>query len=665
MNILFISSVYPTFIDPTKGTFNRSLVRALNRRHQVRVIAPVSWLDDLRARGGRGARQNGRLRSLALDDVPVDYPRYYYSPKVLRRFYGRFYWHSMRHSLARLLAAWRPDVVIAFWAHPDGEAAIRAAHALGVASAVIVGGSDVLVLGRDPGRRRCVRNVLSAADAVVAVSDDLQKRVINLGISPEKVHVWARGIDVSLFSPGDRCDARRRLGIPPTRPSLLWVGRMDPVKGLDILIESCVLLRERGVDFQLYLIGAGPLRGELIAQVEAKRLSEQITFVGPKLHDELPDWYRAADLTVLPSRSEGLPNVLRESLACGSPFVASNVGGIAEIADPRCSMLVPPEDPSALADALAQGLARWGGNGSAIAPVFPTWDESADALMKILKPYVGSRAVNTYKEVRAPRACADRIGLMNPDQHKATKLMSLEQGDVPSFRESRAGRGFSAEKLAAPSWTRQAIRRALAAILPARLFLTHGSRRHRSVCVTFDDGPDPELTPALLDVLRDCGIKATFFVIGEKVERHPGIVTRIAAEGHCVASHGFYHNDPASTSAGQLLEEVRRTAKLLGGLLGHDVRLFRPPHGSLTASKLLSLWKARQTVVLWNVDPKDYQCKTAQELHDWFGAHALQAGDLVLLHDKIPHAIEIVPSLSKQARASGLTFATVSDWVSS
>ena len=106
-----------------------------------------------------------------------------------------------------------------------------------------------------------------------------------------------------------------------------------------------------------------------MARSEARGLSTYVTFVGPKTHDELPDWYRAADLTVLPSRSEGLPNVLRESLACGTPFVASDVGGIREIADRSSSLLVSSEDPASLADAIAQGLDRWDGDRSLARPM--------------------------------------------------------------------------------------------------------------------------------------------------------------------------------------------------------------------------------------------------------------------------------------------------------
>ncbi len=196
------------------------------------------------------------------------------------------------------------------------------------------------------------------------------------------------------------------------------------------------------------------------------------------------------------------------------------------------------------------------------------------------------------------------------------------------------------------------------------MLLTRGPRHVRSVCLTFDDGPDPVLTPPLLDVLRDCGVRATFFVIGEKVERHPWIVRRMAAEGHCVGSHSFHHSDPESTSARQLLDEVRRTTALLSGLLGQEVTLFRPPHGKLKAAVLWGLWRAGQTVVLWNVDPKDYARPSAQDLQCWFAERHLERGDLILLHDRFPYAIDIIPDLAKQVRESGLTFATISDWLS-
>src|SRR5437763_12347629 len=106
----------------------------------------------------------------------------------------------------------------------------------------------------------------------------------------------------------------------------------------------------------LYVVGGGPERAALERRIAEIGLAERVHFVGALRHHELPDWFRAADATVLPSRSEGIPNVLRESLACGTPFVATRVGGIPEISQTAANRLVPVDDYAALAAALAQTL---------------------------------------------------------------------------------------------------------------------------------------------------------------------------------------------------------------------------------------------------------------------------------------------------------------------
>ena len=268
----------------------------------------------------------------------------------------------------------------------------------GASSCVIIGGSDVLLMTRKPSRRRRVQGVLEATDAVITVNDDLKNAVVRLGIPADKVYVWHQGIDVGQFQPGDRYLARQQLGIPVPGRVIVWVGRMDPVKGLDILLESCVLLRARGTEYHLYLVGDGPLRRDLVAQAESHGLSKHVTFVGPKLHNELPDWYRAADLTVLPSRSEGLPNVLRESLACGTPFVASNVGGISEISRSELLSARSPRRSHVPCRCDREGHRSLGRARRGDSPGFQSWEESANALVGIMQPHVTARAFDEYKE---------------------------------------------------------------------------------------------------------------------------------------------------------------------------------------------------------------------------------------------------------------------------
>jgi len=292
MKILLITTVFPSPARPSQGTFNKEMVRALSAEHEVKVVSPVAWPTALRERD--------RFRRLdSVDGIDTHHPIYFYTPKICRRWYGEFFWWSVRGTLHSLLRSFRPDVVMGYWAHPDGEAAVRFARRIGAPSVVMVGGSDILVLSADPSRGRSIRRVLEEADAVVAVSQDL-RHTISSGDRPVcNVHVVYRGVDTKKFHAGDRAEARARLGIPARVPALLWVGRMVPVKGLDVLIDACALVRA-SADFRLYLVGGGPLRAALAAQAAALGVADRVTFVGDVPHDELGDWYRAADVTVLP-----------------------------------------------------------------------------------------------------------------------------------------------------------------------------------------------------------------------------------------------------------------------------------------------------------------------------------------------------------------------------
>jgi glycosyltransferase involved in cell wall biosynthesis len=387
MRILFITNVFPSPWRPGNGVFNFELVSALAVHHQVSVVCPISWVERMRAGWRRpGSPAHDRLRRAG---VEVCYPCFYYPPKVLRSHYGFFLWHSVAPDVRELLHRQRPEAVLAYWAHPDGEIAVRAARLAGVPAVVMTGGSDTLVLTRQRRRRKCILRVLHAADGIIAVSQHLKWKLAEFGIAPEKVRVVYRGVS-DAFHPGSRSEARRALGIATAETMLLWVGRMVSVKGLDVLLQACALLGQRGRGFQLYLVGTGPLRCSLETQAETLGLRDTVRFVGAVPHERLPDWYRAADLTLLPSRSEGVPNVLLESLACGTPFVASQVGGIPEMDGGPRSRLVPPDNPDLLAEAIDASLrASALGVGLSTPPpqaIRPrTQAEAADAVIRMLQ----------------------------------------------------------------------------------------------------------------------------------------------------------------------------------------------------------------------------------------------------------------------------------------
>lgn len=393
MRLLFLSNSFPNALSATRGTFNLSLWRAVAAEHHVRVVSPVSWIEEFAAR-----RCGHSLGDRTLNFEPqltATYPRFWYPPRCLRPWYGSYLWWSIERHLKREITDFRPDAIVSYWAHPDGEAAVRAGKWAGIPAVTMVGGSDVLLLGRSGSRRRAILSVLKSADAVVPVSRNIAHTLIADGLPAAKIRVIPRGVNRDVFHPGDSNQARTNLNLPRDRPLLVAVGRLVPVKGFDILIDAVQLLVRRRSDNPVphvanvlcCIVGSGELHGKLSAQIERHDLQEHVRLVGAQGQQELADWYRAADYTVLSSHSEGIPNVLLESLCCGTPFVATRVGGVADIADERYHDLVPPGNAAALATALASRLASMSVSSDTDVPCFipPTWESSAQQLCSLIE----------------------------------------------------------------------------------------------------------------------------------------------------------------------------------------------------------------------------------------------------------------------------------------
>jgi glycosyltransferase involved in cell wall biosynthesis len=260
---------------------------------------------------------------------------------------------SIRSAFDRAVRELRPQIVLASWAYPDAWAAWKLARGANLPLVAKVHGSDVLLLAKGARRQRTLE-ALSGADAVIAVSRQLAARTAELGVEPSRLHVVYNGVDTTLFTPGDARAARAGLKLS-AEPLVLFVGNLAPVKGLNVLIDACALLRDRGVRFECRLIGQGPLRRALSRRIQTAGLAQLVQLHGPCRLAELPDWYRAASVLALPSFSEGVPNVILEARACGTPVVASRVGGIPEILD---ASLVPPNDAGALADSIERAIRR-------------------------------------------------------------------------------------------------------------------------------------------------------------------------------------------------------------------------------------------------------------------------------------------------------------------
>jgi len=199
--------------------------------------------------------------------------------------------------------------------------------------------------------------IVSDADRIVAANVVERAELLrDYRAHASRIATVPCGVDTDLFTPGDRAEARRRLGLDD-RPVLLWVGRIAPIKGLDTLLDTVARLREAGRDMRLLVVGGEadePTNGHetsLRRRIAALGLGESVRFVGPQPQSVLPLYYAAADVTVLPSYYESFGMVALEAMACGSPVIASRVGGlVTTVRDGVTGFLVPDGDVEALAE---------------------------------------------------------------------------------------------------------------------------------------------------------------------------------------------------------------------------------------------------------------------------------------------------------------------------
>jgi glycosyltransferase involved in cell wall biosynthesis len=352
VQILTFTTLYPSAAQPQHGIFVETRLRKLVEDGAVaaHVVAPCPWFPLGSARLGRYAEFARIPRQEIRHGLQVTHPRYPVLPKI-----------GMSISPLALFAATLPllrrqirdggdfALIDAHYFYPDGVAAVLLGRALGRPVVITARGSDLNILARHPVPRRWIEWAARRADGLITVSNGLKQRLVELGIAAERVRVLRNGVDLVLFRPHDRYTARQALGF--TRPTLLAVGNLVALKRHRLIIEALAQLPE----CELAIVGEGPERGAIEKAARKRGVAGRIRLLGRVPQDRLPEIYSAADLLLLASTHEGWPNVLLESMACGTPVVASEVGGVAEIVGgSEAGRVIAEITPNRLVDAVRQ-----------------------------------------------------------------------------------------------------------------------------------------------------------------------------------------------------------------------------------------------------------------------------------------------------------------------
>ena len=352
---LLFSTLYPSTARPLHGIFVETRLRELLKTGAVetKVVAPVPWFPWAGERFGEYGSFAATPQFERRDGVDVFHPRYFLAPKV-----GM---NSAPYALARgALPTIRKlvrdgfdfDLIDAHYYYPEGVAASFIAKALGRPFVVTARGTDINVIADYPVPRRLILDTAQAAAASIGVSRALMERLADLGAAREKLEVFRNGVDLERFHPVPRDAARQQIGIcaAPDDHMVLSVGNLVELKGHHLAIEA---LQELPKGTRLAIIGKGSDYSRLEALARQLGLADRVHFAGVIPPDQLKWWYSAADVLVLCSSREGWPNVLLEAMACGTPVIATKVGGVAEVLAHGAGTLLSGRSSAALVSALA------------------------------------------------------------------------------------------------------------------------------------------------------------------------------------------------------------------------------------------------------------------------------------------------------------------------
>ncbi|MDB5905998.1 MAG: glycosyltransferase family 4 protein [Massilia sp.] len=357
MKLLTFSTLFPNTEQPNHGIFVETRLRYLlaSGKAESKVVAPVPWFPSTHPRFGNYARFAGAPASEVRHGIDVVHPRYAHLPKIGMEMAPWLMAQSVKPAIARIIdEGYDFDLIDAHYFYPDGVAAVQLGRYFNKPVVITARGSDISLIPQHWIARKLIQGAAARANAIITVCDALKTELVQLGVDAAKITPLRNGVDLQRFQPGDRAGLRATLGLDGF--VLLSVGHLLPVKGHDLAIAALPMLP----DATLLIAGTGILRGRLEALARELGVQHRVRFLGAVPQPELPRYYCAADALVLASSREGWANVLLESMACGTPVVATNVWGTPEVVTaPAAGLLMKERSPQGLADAVGQLRANY------------------------------------------------------------------------------------------------------------------------------------------------------------------------------------------------------------------------------------------------------------------------------------------------------------------
>ena len=353
LRVLTLSTLFPNAHQPQLGLFVERQPRGLGARDgvEVRVVAPIGLPTWPRSLHPHYRPLTGLPAHEIWNGLTVHRPRFRVWPKVGQSAAGGSLARALLPFLKRLRAQFPFDMIDAEFFWPDGVAAMHVASALGLPFSIKARGSDIYHWGDVAGIGEQIVKAAQAADGLLAVSESLKAEMVARGMEVGKIRVHHTGADLDLYRPRDRGVLKAELDVEG--PLIATVGGLIERKGQSYALNALARLPEA----ILLLVGDGPDRTALAGEAARLGIAPRVRFLGAQPPDVVARLVAAADVTLLPTRAEGIANAWIESLACGTPVVTCDAGGARDVIDRPEAGRIVARDAEALAAAVREILA--------------------------------------------------------------------------------------------------------------------------------------------------------------------------------------------------------------------------------------------------------------------------------------------------------------------
>jgi len=353
MRILSFTTLYPNPSQPIHGVFVENRLRhlAATGKVEVRVVAPTPWFPFAGAWAGQYAKYASIPHRETRHGFQIHHPRYPTIPKIGMTIAPILLALATRATVARIIReGYDFDILDAHYFYPDGVAATLLGRWFNKPVVITGRGTDLNQIPAYALPRRQIQWAAANAAGMITVCEALKDSLVELGVSPTRVKALRNGVDLKTFSPlaaDARAEARKTYGM--TGFAVASVGQLIERKGHHLAIKALPALP----DVSLYIAGDGPERQNLKALAASLDVAERVHLLGVVPHAALPQLYGAIDALILASSREGWANVLLESMACGSPVIASRIWGTPEVvADPVAGLLMDERTETGIAMAV-------------------------------------------------------------------------------------------------------------------------------------------------------------------------------------------------------------------------------------------------------------------------------------------------------------------------